>query len=197
MSGYGLGIDQLSANSQHAIQTLLFRRLMGGVATAKLVQVISCTNDGALAAVGTVNVQPLVTMLDGAGNAIPHGQLYALPYFRMQGGVNAIIMDPAAGDLGLAVFLDRDSSSVKRTKAQANPGSRRRFSMADGMYIGGFLNGIPNQLVAFSNTGILVKSPTAIAFESPSLTHNGVDIGYLHEHGGVTPGASNTGPPDQ
>ena len=42
----------------------------------------------------------------------------------------------------------------------------------------------------------LVMTPTGIALTSSVLTHNGVDIGYVHEHGGVTPGGSNTGPPD-
>lgn len=35
----------------------------------------------------------------------------------------------------------------------------------------------------------------AIAIESSSLTHNGVNIGATHQHSGVTSGASNTGAP--
>ena len=159
MSGaaYPLGLDRLNAVSQVAAQELIFRRLMAGTATAKLVKVLSCTNIGAAAAAGEVNVQPLVNQIDGSGNVTPHGTVYSLPYFRLQGGTSAIILDPVAGDIGVAVFCDRDISSVKRSKAQANPGSRRMFDMADGLYLGGFLNAIPVQFLQFNSTGVTVK----------------------------------------
>jgi hypothetical protein len=171
-AGYNPGLDRLNAVTQYAAQELLFRRLMAGNATAKLVKVVSCTNSGADAAVGTVDVQPLVNQIDGFGNATPHGQLYALPYFRLQGGASAIILDPVAGDLGLAIFCDRDSSSVVRTKAQANPGSRRMFDMADGLYLGGFLNGAPTQYIQFlaNGGGINVVSPQAVTVTAPTIT---------------------------
>jgi hypothetical protein len=51
------------------------------------------------------------------------------------------------------VICDRDSSAVKASKDIANPGSYRRFDLADGMYFGGFLNGTPDQYVRFFDTG--------------------------------------------
>lgn len=64
-----------------------------------------------------------------------------------------MIVDPVIGDIGIAVFADRDISTVKRTKAQGNPGSRRRFDAADGMYLGGLLNSAPTNYLQLSSDG--------------------------------------------
>jgi hypothetical protein len=85
--------------------------------------------------------------------------MYGLPYLRVQGGANAIIIDPQPGDIGIAVFASRDITNVKSTKAQANPGSFRTHDFSDGMYIGGLLNGVPTQYIKFSDTGIEIVSP--------------------------------------
>jgi hypothetical protein len=132
-------------------------------------KVLSVTNDGGVAPVGFVSLQPMVNQLDGYGNAMPHGEIFNVPYFRLQGGANAIILDPQVGDIGWAGFADRDISSVKATKAQANPGSRRKFSMADAVYMGGILNGTPSQYVAFSSSGISIVSPTKISLSAPTI----------------------------
>lgn len=132
-------------------------QVLGRISTAKLVKVIKVTNNGEVSPVGRVNVQPLVNQIDGAGIGTPHGIVYDLPYFRLQGGSDAIICDPKEGDIGLAVICDRDSSAVKASKDIANPGSYRRFDLADGMYFGGFLNGTPVQYVRFFPDGIEIK----------------------------------------
>lgn len=133
-------------------------QMLGLLSIAKLVQVQACTNTSAVSAVGTVDVLPLVNLLDGQGNSTPYPTLYKLPYFRVQGGTGAFISDPVKGDIGLAVFTDRDSSVVKRTKKVSNPGSYRRFDLADGMYLGGFLNAAPTQYFRFVTDGSGVPS---------------------------------------
>ena len=155
--------------SEYQMLTFVIGQMMSKLCTATLVQVISCTNDGGISAVGTVTVQPLVNQMTGARIAVAHGPLYALPYFRLQGGTNAVILDPQADDIGVAVFASRDISAVKATKAQANPGSLRQYDWADGLYLGGFLNGVPSQYFAFSSTGIAIVSPTAIKLQAPSI----------------------------
>jgi hypothetical protein len=141
--------------------------MMARSASAALVKVVKCSNSGGVSAVGTVDVQPLVNQVDRDGNATPHGIVYGLPYFRAQGGANAVIIDPVAGDIGVAVFCDRDISTVKATKAQANPGSRRRNDWADGLYFGGFLNGTPSQFVEFSSAGITITSTSNVTINAP------------------------------
>lgn len=183
-------------------QSFLIAQALAKMQTATLVRVESCTNEGDLSPVGLVDVTPLVNQLDGQGNPTPHVTIYNLPYLRIQGGKNAVIIDPEPGDIGMAAFASRDISKIKATKKQGNPGSNRQYSFADGMYFGGMLNGVPTQYIKFSADGILIHSPnkitleaTDVAITSTTLTHNGVNIGASHRHGGVTIGGSNTGTP--
>jgi hypothetical protein len=156
----GLGLADASSSAPgYNEQSFLIWSILKSISGAKLVEVISCTNSGGVSPVGFVNVRPLVNQLDGYGNAVPHGQIFNLPFFRVQGGTNAVICDPAPGDIGLAIVEDRDISAVKNTKAQANPGSRRAFDLSDGLFIGGFLNGTPTQYVQFSSSGITIVTP--------------------------------------
>jgi hypothetical protein len=155
--------------------SFLVRQAMVKMQTATLVKIISCTNSGGLSPVGFVDVQPLVNQIDGANppNSTPHSTVYGLPYQRMQGGSNAVIMDPQPGDIGLAVFASRDISKVKSTQAQANPGSYRSYDFADGMYVGGLLNGTPTQYILFALDGITIVSPTAITLQAPVINIEG------------------------
>jgi hypothetical protein len=142
---------------------LLFviQQALAKVQTATLVQVQACSNDGGVSPVGTVDVLILVNQINSQGVPTPHVTMYSLPYLRMQGGANAVIMDPQPGDIGIAVFASRDITNVKSTKAQANPGSYRTHDFSDGMYLGGVLNGIPEQYIQFSAAGINLVSGSA------------------------------------
>ncbi len=154
----------------------MVQQALGKMQTATLVRIESCTNSGGLSPVGYVDVTPLVNQLDGQGNPTPHVTIYNVPYFRLQGGANGIIIDPQKGDIGVAVFASRDISHVKTTKKQGNPGSHRQYSFADGMYLGGMLNGTPTQYVQFSAAGIKIHSPTAIILEAPDIQLNAATV---------------------
>lgn len=91
---------------------------------------------------GYVDVQPLIQSYDGFGNAIPSQTIFKLPYSRVQGGVAALIIDPVVGDIGLAVFAQQDCTNLGVSPQK--PLTKRCFSMADGFYIGGFLNQEPS-----------------------------------------------------
>jgi len=141
----------------------MMRAFMNNVRTAIPVKVIACTNLDTVTAVGTVDVLPLVNLMDGQNNGSPHATFYNIPYFRLQGGPNAIINDPMPDDIGWLIASDRDITTVKNTKAAANPDTPRRFNLSDGVYIGGFLNVLPTQYIQFTQdgngtvTGITVK----------------------------------------
>ena len=141
----------------------IVEQALSNVQTAAIVKVVACSNDGGLSPVGTVDVQILANQVSiGSGGQMvgtPHLTMYGLPYLRVQGGANAIIIDPQPGDIGIAVFASRDITNVKSTKAQANPGSFRTHDFSDGMYIGGLLNGVPTQYIKFLDTGIEIVSP--------------------------------------
>lgn len=167
--GYRGTAEATDNGSDFNANTFLVWSILSRVRTMQVCKVLSVTNNGGISPVGFVTLQPLVNQLDGYGNAMPHGEIFNVPYFRLQGGANAIILDPQVDDIGWAGFADRDISSVKATKAQANPGSKRMFSMADAVYFGGILNGTPSQYIAFSASGIAVTSPTAITLTAPTV----------------------------
>lgn len=148
----------------------MVQQALGKMQTATLVRIEACTNAGGLSPVGFVDVTPLVNQLDSQGTPTPHTTIHNVPYFRLQGGANAIIIDPQKGDIGVCVFASRDISKVKSTKKQANPGSFRKYDFADGLYMGGMLNGTPSQYVQFNAEGIKIYSPTAIALEAPDIS---------------------------
>ena len=157
-SGYQGTLSALNGIGDFNQLNFVIKQLLAKSHFAAVVQVVGVA-PGAEGPVGTVNVTPLVNMSDGQGNAIQHGVIYNLPYMRLQGGQNAVIIDPQVNDIGVAVFADQDISVVKNTKAAALPGSGRRNDWADGLYFGGFLNGAPNQYIEFTSTGINVVTP--------------------------------------
>lgn len=134
-------------------------RVLSRVSTATLAQVQKVTTSGLVADVGQVNILPLVNMQDGSGKQFKHQVVNNVPYFRLQGGTKAIIMDPKVGDTGVAVFADRDISSVKKTKKQGPPGSWRRFDFADGLFFPCFLGSAPTSYLQFKDDGSIVISP--------------------------------------
>lgn len=169
-AGWNGAADFQSFGSRFSANWFLVQQALAQIESATLVLVKGVTSDGALAIAGTVDVQPMVNQIDGNNNAVPHGIVYGLPYFRMQGGANAVIIDPEVGDIGLAIMANRDTSRVRATKAPANPGSRRRFDFSDGIYVGGLLNGIPTQFLRFSASGIELVSTTGIKLHAPTVT---------------------------
>lgn len=213
-------LDPWSTWGEYNNVAFAIRQAINKLQTATLVRIEACTNAGGLSPVGFVDVTPLVNQIDGSNppNSTPHVTIYGLPYLRMQGGANAVIIDPQPGDIGIAVFASRDISKVKSTKTQANPGSFRSYDFADGMYLGGMLNGVPTQYIQFSATGIKIVSPTVITLQAPSIlvdgalaisggnatmtgniavtgsvSANGTDL-HTHTHTSSTPGTP-TSPP--
>jgi hypothetical protein len=90
----------------------VMKTFTGRMATAALVQV-KAVYPGENGAQGTVDAQILVNLQDAIGTANPHGVVTGLPYLRVQAGARAVKVDPAVGDIGLAVFAARDISSAK------------------------------------------------------------------------------------
>lgn len=142
-----------SDTSDFNSKSFLVSQMMRLISTATIVRVEKITNTGDVSAVGTMDVTPLVNMLDGRGVAYKHGTIKSIIYSRLQGGKNAVILDPKVGDLGVAVFADRDTSSVRKNKKQSNPGSGRRFDMADGIWVMTVLGDAPTSYIQFTDDG--------------------------------------------
>lgn len=176
------------------------RQITAGKAFSSLVKVISVSGGGT-AAPAMVAVQPMVDQVDGFGTRTAHGTIYNIPCFRYQAGTCAFIVDPVAGDIGLAVICDRDISQVKNTKDVSAPGSARQNSWADGVFFGAFLGGAATTSITLTQDGkATIVAPGGVIIHGDitttgTVTNNGVNIGSTHVHGGVTTGAGNTGIP--
>lgn len=137
--------------------------------TSLPVRVLSVSGGG-VAPVGFVSVQILVDQVTGNNKTIEHAEIVNVPYVRMQGGSNAVIIDPQVGDIGLACFSSRDISAVKNVRENAPPGSRRAYDFSDAVYIGGLLNGAPTQYIQFVTGGVLVHSPDEVKLGDTAAT---------------------------
>ena len=145
---------------------------LSGLRTAMPVKVISVTNAGGVSPIGTVSVQPMVSAIDGAGQIWGHGIIYNVPYMRIQGGTNGIILDPVVGDIGIATVCDRDISTVKNAKKVSAPGSTRKNDMSDMVYLMTIIGSAPTQYVQFNSSGITITSPVNVTVNAPTAIVN-------------------------
>ena len=171
-----VGQEGLNAG-EHPYNTIdqFIQQALGRIGTVKLVKIMGVTNMGEVSPVGMVDVKVMINLVDGLlGNSQQQDTAFQLPYFRLQGGANAVIIDPVVGDIGFAVICDRDISSAKNNKDFSNPGSYRRFSLSDGIYIGGVLNDTPTQYIRFNADGVRIADKNGGLFEmlSDGLHYN-------------------------
>lgn len=169
------------------------------MSTCELVKVISVDGD-------RISVQPLLFKVDADNNSVKRGVIHNVPFIRIQGGANAIIIDPKVGDIGMCCYASRDISLLKRIKDFVAPNSKRIYDVSDAIYIGGVLNGAPSQIVEFTDSGINITSPNQVTINATKLQVNcpieatgnvtgaGISL-QTHVHGGVESGPSTTGAP--
>jgi len=187
------------------------KRAIGSMGTPILVQV-KAVHGGGVSLVGQVDVQPMVHMQDGQGKTYPHGVITGVPYLRVQGGTSALIIDPMVGDIGYVMVSGRDIQNVITSRRPSAPGSFRMHSMSDCVYVGGFLNGAPNQFIIMNGDGIRIVSPGTVRIEANAaeiacnltvdgtitatgdVTGNGISLDN-HTHTGVQTGSASTGKP--
>lgn len=191
--GYAAGNSAYNAQEFH-VRNLIMQH----VNTATPVIVTAAQAGGAGAAAGYVTVKPLVAQIDGFGNTVPPVELFRLPYFRYQGGVAAVVIDPAPGDIGLAVFCKSDCSNIQQGQIEpVQPGSFRKFSQSDGFYIGGFLNKPPEVFIEINQdksititaaAGITVNAPTVTVPEGDVIA-SGISLVH-HKHPGCRGGST-------
>ena len=174
------------SGGDYAAYRFLVSQMINRVATTALVQVTKVTSAGEVAPVGLIDVHPMVAQVDGDGNVTPHGVISNVPYFRLVGGANAVIIDPAVGDIGIAVFCSRDISAVKATKKPGPPGSFRRYDWSDAIYLGSTLSGTPTQYIRFHASGVSIVTPGTLTFAATNATLDAA--GNLATTGEITRG---------
>ena len=166
-----------SASSPYnAISFVIENAVKGMVNTAIPVRVDSCTKPGTGGAAGYVSCTPLVTPMSSDNKSYAPVSLPQLPFFRLQCGKAALVLDPKPGDIGLAIFAQQDCSTVQQSASDpVQPGSFRSFDMADGFYVGGFLNGAPTGYIELTDDGgkINVKCSTSVNVTAPTVNITG------------------------
>lgn len=164
--------DPTSAIGDWNQMRFLIRQEMANLNTSMPVEVLSVKGVG-VAPVGFVSIRILVDQVTGDEKTVQHGEIANVPYIRIQGGTNAVIIDPQVGDIGMAMFCSRDITAVKNARKNAPPGSRRSYNFSDCAYIGGVLNSAPTQYIQFTDGGILVHSPSKVRAEAPLVQIDG------------------------
>ena len=164
------------ASEYNAISFLVEQMIKGMVNTAIPVRVDSCTKPGVGGAAGYVSATPLVQQRGADGKALMPVSLPQLPYYRVQAGTAAVVLDPQPGDIGLAVFSQQDASNVKAgTSEPVQAGSFRAFDMSDGYYCCSVLNQTPTTYVHLDpeKGEVTVKAPTKITIDAPQIELKG------------------------
>lgn len=152
----------------------IIQQLISNVHTMIPVEVVSVSiPTGTLAPIGRCSVRPLVQQVDGNNNVYGRGEIINVPYLRVQGGKNAVVLDPVVGDVGLCGFCERDISMVKRTGAESAPNTRRQYSLNDAVYMFTMMSGMPEQFVHFKDSGIDIKSTGDININGLIIKPNG------------------------
>jgi len=91
-----------------------------------------------------VDVLPIINQVNSVGTQQPHDTIYRIICARHHGGANAVLIDPAVGDVGWMSVGDRDHSKVVANQGQQSaPGSARTMSLSDGMFFGGIFTAAP------------------------------------------------------
>jgi hypothetical protein len=190
------GVQNINTASSdyNALSFIIQQAIRGQVNTAIICKVVGVS-------AGYVDVLPMITQIDGFNEAVAPTTLYHLPYFRYHSGICAVKIDPVVGDLGLAVFAQKDCSSVTQgTTEPQKPASFRENTMANGFYIGGFLNKEPscyielkqdNSINIVASGGVNITGNVTV---SGDVVASGISL-VNHVHGGVESGGSTTSTP--
>ena len=164
------------ASEYNALSFMIEQAIKGMVNTAIPVRVDSCTKPGVGGAAGYVSATPLVQQRGADGKSLMPVSLPQLPYYRVQAGTAAVVLDPQPGDIGLAVFSQQDASNVKEgTSEPVQAGSFRCFDMSDGFFVSTHHGQTPTTYVHLDpeKGEVTVKAPTKITIDCPQIELKG------------------------
>ena len=158
-----------SANTPYNAMSYMVENMINAKVNTAIPVRVDAVRPGKTGAVGRLDATPLVAQRDAFGSTLAPQRMYDLPYARIQGGKAALILDPTPGDIGIAVFAQQDISLVGgEGNSPVQSGSFRSFDMADGMYIGGILNGSPDIWLELTQEGTAtLHAPVKIILDAP------------------------------
>lgn len=214
--------DIYAGNTEYNAANQQIKKALDNLNTAFLARIDSCASSGEGGA-KTVNATPLVAQIDAAGTAQSTPSYQALPHYRVQAGIAAIIIDPTPGDIGIFVTQNRDGSGINAdSSAPQVPGSYRQHSPADAVMVGTVHTKTPEvwieltqdkKVIIHAPAGVKIESDSTVEIDAAQVTINapvqvnstitasgdvsggGVSLD-THTHSGVESGGSNTGRPN-
>lgn len=170
-------------------------------------------------ATNRATVKPLVQMVGSDGEVVSRANVASIRVQQPGNGAFSISLPIKPGDKGWMLAADRDISNFQQGLTESQPNTDRMHSFQDGMFMpdamgnGDAPAGQGDRVVIGSNDGGAFMSfdgsgfyfnvggtewsLTAAGFAQTggTQTHNGVNVGDTHVHGGVQSGGSNTGTP--
>ena len=165
-TGYAGQAGLTAGNSSRNQDDFAAQQRIAGVRTMVPVKIVA-VHGGGVGPAPTLDVQVLVDQTDGQGNATPHGTIYGISAPRNRSGNGEVINDPVVGDMGWMHAADRDVSSFLTANGKASPGSDRRHSLSDGVFIRGHdSKATPKQFVQFRSDGVTVMDVNGHQFET-------------------------------
>jgi hypothetical protein len=185
------GFDYQASNSGFNSASYHIFRALVDVHTSLPCKVVECfplapgnarTNKDGIS--GLVHVDLQIDQMDNQQPpecANPDGpiRIYNVPYFRLQAGICAVVVDPLPGDFGFLQFAERDISKWKKTRERGMPASNRLLSQSDCWYIGGTLNDPPKIWIRLREDGIFIEAndqPVTVRTDSDIAMKAGGDI---------------------
>lgn len=163
--------DLYTGNSELNRYRFLVERSISEMWTSFPVQVVGVTAAGT-DPVGYLNVVPMVNQEDGFGEIVNTDIIFNVPYLRIQGGANAVIIDPQEGDRGLAMACMRDITTVKETRQISPPSTRRKYDPSDIIYLGGILNDLPVRYLRITDNGVEIQGVSNVTINGDNTTIN-------------------------
>ncbi len=123
---------QNSPLNQHAF---LHRQIQGEQRTHFAAEIVAVHNRNSMTKPCTVDIRPVLSDVDGLGQAQKPDVIYGVPVPRNQSGDSVIINDPNVGDRAHFSVFDRDHSSAQASDWKSgNPGSFRRSTLSDAVF---------------------------------------------------------------
>ena len=204
----GFNINNLGGAAE--TEQIIFNYL-SKINTGEIVEITAVDSSGN-GPVGFVSVKPLLYRIGADNNNIELGEIHNVPYYRVQGGANAVICDPEVGDIGYCGFASRDTSLLKRTRSPVGPNVNRISDLSDAFLISTWSKKAAVQYIWFKGNEVHIKATSKIVLDAPEvsvtgkLTVSGIiesltDIItkgirlFTHKHGGVQSGPSDTDVP--
>lgn len=165
-----LGTDNVyaGASTYNAIDTQISQRI-NELETTFLGRIDSCTTSGAGGA-KTVNATPLTAQVDANNNAQTVPSFQALPHYRLQAGIAAIVINPVAGDIGVFSCAKRDISNIAQgVKDPQVPASFRAFNSADAVMVGTVHTKAPTVYIQLNqDNSIYIEAPAGVTINTSS-----------------------------